>query len=142
LTTSLSRKVIFLTEEKSKKKKILLTKRETGKEKKEKGAIARMTHSCPFSMLQHNDTFMHHGPSHSSVFLPIFKMKIQAVLLLWPTRQTLRAQAQTVTPLEHCPRACWKMCASTTMVSLKFPLQDPLQAVATVATTNTTIIST
>jgi len=30
---------------------------------------------------------------------------------------------------------CWKMCASTTMVSLKFPLQDPLQAVATVATT-------
>jgi len=31
--------------------------------------------------------------------------------------------------------ACWKTCASTTMVSLKFPLQDPLQAVATVATT-------
>jgi len=30
---------------------------------------------------------------------------------------------------------CWKTCASTTMVSLKFPLQDPLQAVATVATT-------
>jgi len=30
---------------------------------------------------------------------------------------------------------CWKMCASTTMVSLKFPLQDQLQAVATVATT-------
>jgi len=30
---------------------------------------------------------------------------------------------------------CWKMCASTTMASLKFPLQDPLQAVATVATT-------
>jgi len=27
------------------------------------------------------------------------------------------------------------------MVSLKFPLQDPLQAVATAATTNTTIIS-
>jgi len=33
---------------------------------------------------------------------------------------------------------CWKMCASTTMVSLKFPLQDPLQQVASV---NTTIIS-
>jgi len=32
-------------------------------------------------------------------------------------------------------RKCWEMCASTTMVSLKFPLQDPLQAVATVATT-------
>jgi len=33
---------------------------------------------------------------------------------------------------------CWKMCASTTMVSLKFPLQDPLQQVASI---NTTIIS-
>jgi len=33
-----------------------------------------------------------------------------------------------------CPM-CWKTCASTTTVSLKFPLQDPLQAVATVATT-------
>jgi len=31
--------------------------------------------------------------------------------------------------------ACWKMCASTTMASLRFPLQDPLQAAATVATT-------
>jgi len=30
---------------------------------------------------------------------------------------------------------CWRTCASTTMVSLKFLLQDPLQAVATVATT-------
>jgi len=30
------------------------------------------------------------------------------------------------------------MCASTTMVSLKFPLQDPLQQVASI---NTTIIS-
>jgi len=30
---------------------------------------------------------------------------------------------------------CWKMCASTTMASLKFSLQDPLQAVATAATT-------
>jgi len=29
----------------------------------------------------------------------------------------------------------WKMCASATKASLKFPLQDPLQAVATVATT-------
>jgi len=33
---------------------------------------------------------------------------------------------------------CWKMCESTTMVSLKFPLQDPLQQVAS---NNTTIIS-
>jgi len=33
---------------------------------------------------------------------------------------------------------CWKMCASATMVSLKFSLQDPLQQVASV---NTTIIS-
>jgi len=33
---------------------------------------------------------------------------------------------------------CWKMCASTTMVSLKFPLQDPLQQEASI---NTTIIS-
>ena len=36
---------------------------------------------------------------------------------------------------------CWKMCASTTMVSLKFPLQDPLQAVATSSNNHTTIIS-
>jgi len=33
---------------------------------------------------------------------------------------------------------CWKMCASTTMASLKFPLQDSLQQVAS---SNTTIIS-
>jgi len=33
---------------------------------------------------------------------------------------------------------CWKMCASTTMVSLKNPLQDPLQHVAS---SNTAIIS-
>jgi len=36
------------------------------------------------------------------------------------------------------PASCgkrWKMCASTTMASLKFPLQDPLQAAATAATT-------
>jgi len=38
-------------------------------------------------------------------------------------------------------RNCWKMCASTTMVSLKFPLQDPLQAVATSSNNHTTIIS-
>jgi len=39
----------------------------------------------------------------------------------------------------ECPCGwCWKICASTTMVSLKFPLQDPLQQVASV---NTTTIS-
>jgi len=36
---------------------------------------------------------------------------------------------------------CWKMCASTTMASLKFPLQDPLQAVATSSNNHTTTIS-
>jgi len=42
---------------------------------------------------------------------------------------------------------CWKMCASTTMVSLKFPLQDPHFEVPTSRSTttssnnNTTIIS-
>jgi len=36
--------------------------------------------------------------------------------------------------------SCWKMCASTTMVSLKFPLQDPLQAAATAATAASTTL--
>jgi len=34
-----------------------------------------------------------------------------------------------------CGLPCWKMCAPTTMASLKFPLQDPLQQVASINTT-------
>jgi len=50
----------------------------------------------------------------------------------YPTRTRQLNQPHTNA---MCTRHCWKTCASTTMVSLKFPLQDPLQAVATVATT-------
>jgi len=36
---------------------------------------------------------------------------------------------------------CWKMCASATVVSLKFPLQDPQQTAATGSNNHTTTIS-
>jgi len=34
----------------------------------------------------------------------------------------------------NCKSDCWKMCASATMASLKFPLQDPLQQAASINT--------
>jgi len=45
---------------------------------------------------------------------------------------------ETITSNKSKGSNCWKMCTSTTMVSLKFLLQDPLQQVASI---NTTIIS-
>jgi len=52
-----------------------------------------------------------------------------------------RATTNFTSKMIEPSKRCWEMCASTTMVSLKFPLQDPLQAVATSSNNHTTIIS-
>jgi len=51
------------------------------------------------------------------------------VQLIQPVNACRTVRRQDSIPVSAGAR--WKMCASATVVSLKFPLQDPLQAVAT-----------